>query len=292
MMTDSILHFWFKKPLSKEILFSVGLHLGVIVGFVFFSSFYTSHLIIKRDVYEVDLVSLPPPIGKPQKGIEKTPPPPKASQDLPQRTIEELKEIQPVIKTETKPMVQEKTEKKIKTSPPKEAPTVDSTVIEKEIADMKADVALENKIAEITESTLASLKDVKEKEKVGSKDGKESNQAGIEKGVEGGVGFSENYVMTQYKKSLRAHVLNSWNLPQWTISTLPQDIFVIVAVYVNDNGEVIRTEFEKSSDLIFYNQSVVRAIKRASPLPKPPAELSQEIVRSGILMRFSPQKID
>lgn len=64
------------------------------------------------------------------------------------------------------------------------------------------------------------------------------------------------------------------------------DLETILVVIIERNGKVQKLWFEKKSGNVLYDQSAMRAIKKAEPLPPIPKELSEDTLEIGI--RFTP----
>ncbi|MCP4716218.1 MAG: TonB C-terminal domain-containing protein, partial [Deltaproteobacteria bacterium] len=62
----------------------------------------------------------------------------------------------------------------------------------------------------------------------------------------------------------------------------------IVLITINRNGTVVRSAFEKKSGNSHLDRSVIRAIKKASPLPPLPAGFRENNLELGI--RFMPEQ--
>ena len=238
--------------LSTYIIFSFILHGVVATSLVIISHFRGFSFEMPKNVYQVNLVSL-------KSQSEKS----KPSNQLPQTTIEQMKKERPQTKTEgmqipTKDAEQLKREKEL-------------TKLSEQI---KEEIELEQAISQITEQTAEEL----------------AQAEGIQAGSPNG-NLVEAYEMTQYRDQVRQHVLASWNLPKWTVDSLPKNTQAIIIVYIDEKGNITRSDFQKPSNLAFFDQSVLRAIRRASPLPVPPEKIAKEARISGIVMRFSPEKV-
>lgn len=84
---------------------------------------------------------------------------------------------------------------------------------------------------------------------------------------------------------LHNHIQSYWELPQWL--AVSDNLSTVVRVYLDANGYVIRRELVKSSGDTRFDQIVLSAIDKASPLPKP-EEKFIDIVYSGITLTAKP----
>ena len=92
--------------------------------------------------------------------------------------------------------------------------------------------------------------------------------------------------LNDYYSSIWAKIKKEWTLP----GDLPKgktDLETVIVIVVERNGKVQKSSFEKRSGNAHYDQSAMRAIKKADPLPPIPKEFSDESFEIGI--RFHPE---
>jgi len=91
--------------------------------------------------------------------------------------------------------------------------------------------------------------------------------------------------LNDYYSMIWAKIKKEWVLP----GGLPKgksDLETIIVVVIERNGKVQKSWFEKKSGNALYDQTAMRAIKKAEPLPPIPKEFSDDIFEIGI--RFYP----
>ncbi|MDI1472121.1 MAG: energy transducer TonB [Thermodesulfovibrio sp.] len=86
-----------------------------------------------------------------------------------------------------------------------------------------------------------------------------------------------NELLSSYLAIISGLIRQNWNIPD----TVPKNLEAVVAVRILSNGQVIIEGFEKSSGNTIFDSSVIRAIKKSSPLPPPKSEVI-------VGMRFKP----
>jgi TolA protein len=91
--------------------------------------------------------------------------------------------------------------------------------------------------------------------------------------------------LNDYYNMIWTKIKKEWILP----GGLPKgktDLETIIVVVIERDGKVQKSWFEKKSGNALYDQSAMRAIKKAEPLPPIPKEFSDDIFEIGI--RFYP----
>jgi TolA protein len=89
----------------------------------------------------------------------------------------------------------------------------------------------------------------------------------------------------EYYGMIWAKIKKEWTLP----GDLPKgktDIEAIIVILIERNGKIQKSWFEKRSGNVLYDQSAMRAIKKAEPFPPIPKEFSDNTFEIGI--RFHP----
>lgn len=92
--------------------------------------------------------------------------------------------------------------------------------------------------------------------------------------------------LNDYYSMIWAKIKKEWTLP----GDLPKgkkDLETVIVIIVEKDGKVQKSWFEKRSGNTPYDQSAMRAIKKADPLPPIPKEFSDESFEIGI--RFHPE---
>jgi len=81
--------------------------------------------------------------------------------------------------------------------------------------------------------------------------------------------LNSNEFSSSYFTIISGLIRQHWSIPD----TVPKNLEAIVAVRILSNGQVIIEGFEKSSGNTIFDSSVIRAIKKSSPLPPPKSEV-------------------
>jgi len=93
----------------------------------------------------------------------------------------------------------------------------------------------------------------------------------------------------KYQAMLRARIISEWVLPLRYVEESGARRNCSVEVMINMDGEVISTRWERQSGDPTFDQSAVRAVRKASPFPKPPDRLAWEAYNEGFLVEFDPR---
>jgi len=88
-----------------------------------------------------------------------------------------------------------------------------------------------------------------------------------------------------YYNSIWQRIKEEWILPGSLLEEV-EEIPVIV-IKLRRDGSIVESWFEKKSGSLMYDESAMRAIKKANPLPPFPQELDEEFLEIGI--RFHPE---
>jgi TonB family protein len=88
-----------------------------------------------------------------------------------------------------------------------------------------------------------------------------------------------------YYSFVWAKIKGAWTIPENLLKEMV-DLEAIIVVIIDRDGKIQKFWFEKKSGNALYDQSAMRAIKKAEPLPPIPLELSEDTLEIGI--RFFP----
>jgi len=91
--------------------------------------------------------------------------------------------------------------------------------------------------------------------------------------------------MRVYYSVIWSKIREQWILPEGILSH--DNYEAIVAVKILRNGKVVDLEFEKRSGNRYFDESVAKAIKKASPLPALPEWLMRSSLDVGVRFRSS-----
>ena len=89
-----------------------------------------------------------------------------------------------------------------------------------------------------------------------------------------------------YYNEIWAKIKKGWTIPE-NLSVKKEDWETIIILVIDRDGKLQKSWFEKRSGNNLYDQSTVRAIKKADPFPPLPKEWSEKTLEIGI--RFHPE---
>ena len=278
-----------QEKLSKWLVYSLLLHGGLIVG-LFIMPFVPARSAREYPVYTVDLVG-GERIGRTNLGTELTPP--AAPKESPKKAEKEISA--PEAKRETK---------KEKPEPAKiveKAPPVKETVALKESP--KKEPA-KQKTAEAKE-TAASLDSVRERliqsaveraknrtdsgqktskgEVISSGTGEGEGAAALGKGGRGG-GVVKGMEFVIYQNRMLSTIKANW---VWVGQR--SNLRVVVRFNIKENGEIFGLKVVQASGNASYDESVIRAVNKSSPLPAPPEAVRNDF--SEVELAFRPEDL-
>jgi TonB family protein len=91
-----------------------------------------------------------------------------------------------------------------------------------------------------------------------------------------------------YYHSLWRRIQEEWILPPSLLEEI-EDPETVIVIKVRRDGSIVESWFEEKSGSPMYDESAMRAIKKANPLPPFPEELEEDILEVGI--RFNPRGV-
>lgn len=93
----------------------------------------------------------------------------------------------------------------------------------------------------------------------------------------------------KYQAMVRAKIIRAWIVPNVYSLDTGARYSARLEVVINDSGEVVSTHWAKSSGNSSFDQSAIRAVRNASPFPRPPERLAWEAYNEGFLVEFDPR---
>jgi colicin import membrane protein len=304
-----------EEKLPKWVLLSLLVH-GVLLVFLFMTPYWPSSTREPPPSYVVDLVG-GERIGGKNFGTKlvpesKTKPRPA---DLPART-KPAPAPEPVKKKETKaekPPKVEKTEK-ARPKPPKEV-----VLATKKIATPREDKKKESAAKvpgkdakEVAKSEENALEKVRERlirsaierarsraaaaqgspsgandsrgEPLSAGSGEGLGAQSLGKGGVGGEGVLKSIEYIRYFNNMQATLKSNW---AW--AGPKRNLKALVRFGVKQNGEIVGVKIAQTSGDALYDESVIRAVKKSSPLPAPPENYRKEF--SDVEFSFEPDQV-
>lgn len=254
--------------INRAIAISLGLHFfAMLMMFVI-----PSDLFMKKDApLDITWVELPKGTGEDIYSV-------KASNELPQQTIQEEKKI-PI--EETKPP--EPVKKEVAKVPPPEEKKPSPTAMKDITQKPKPE-----KVPKITSNKMSSA--------LAKIDKRLENRSVAQPGVPG-EGFKYgtadqpvkdmNYhaELLKYRALVKARVLRQWIPPSAAEGVKGT---VKISVSISKGGDIISAQFVQRTSNAALNESAMRAVRRASPFPVPPEPLKWEAYSEGFTIAFNP----
>jgi len=286
--------------LPKWLLFSLVLH-GIFVAALFIASFLPSSTPPEVPVYVVDLVG-GEKIGGLKLGTEmRSPPEPtlKAPEPTPAASAPAPK---PEVKKETaeksKPVEKNAAEEKkivIKDKTKPEPAKPDSALAKKEPAkEMKEEAKSESASADSVRERLLqaavdraksrenSQRPVKDALSAGAGEGE--GAAGLGPGGRGGPGIVKGMDFIIYQNRMLGTIKDNWT---WVGQR--SNLKVVVHFGVKETGEIVGLKIVQPSGDPSYDESVLRAVMKSSPLPAPPESYRKDF--ADVELTFRPRDL-
>ena len=274
--------------LGRMFFVSLVLH-GLAISALFFLPNLSSTRTFYSPVYSVRLVTPPPAPEAKSEGAQPAPAVP-AVPASPPVAVEK-----PKAKEKEKPVsLAPKKEEPKKEEPKKEEPKKEDS--EKKITEA-IDRLRQKRESKNLESTIEKIRSEKESRQV------ESAIEGIRKkvtiGSKGAVeshepssGGASTDVMTikhkLYYNLIWKKIRSGWVLPDAALAG-QKNLEAIIGIRISPNGQIEDIQFEKKSGNPIFDESVLRAIKKANPLPPLPPGFEGE--RFDVGVRFTPSDL-
>jgi TonB family protein len=279
-----------EEKLSKWLAFSFFFHLALIASLLLIP-FLPRNRTPSYPVYTVDLVG-GEKIGATNQGTELTP----APKPLPEKA--EAKPSVPV--SETKETKKEKPKPVEKVSPPQEKvmlkesvkkePTKKELTKEAKSESKTGEDSLDRVRERLIQSAVERAKNRTDSGQKASKGEQISSGTGQGQGAAslgpGGVGGGEvkgiDFIV--YQKGMFETIKGNW---AWVGQKT--NLIVVVHFSIKDNGDIIGLKIVQPSGDLSYDESVVRAVKKSSPLPAPPESYRKDF--ADVTISFKPKDL-
>jgi TonB family protein len=247
---------------ADRFLKMVGVSLVIHIAIVVFLNLNPWPTIIKvrPTAYMVTLI----PVSIPEPEIPKIPAPPAPKEE----EIEPIEEVKPVEKPKKDDIVEKvkKSEKKMEALTEKKKESLKH--LQEALEEIRKKVALDE-----IRKKVARSEQVEEKPPLIS-------SPKIPPALEFKL---EEY----YNKVVESKIKEEWTIPENLLKEKELvDLETIIIIIIERDGKIQKWWFEKKSGNALYDQSAMRAIKKAEPLPPIPKELNKDLLEFGI--RFRP----
>jgi len=283
-----------EDKLSKWLFFSFLFH-GALILALFVVPFLPSRSRPSYPVYTVDLVGgekigrnnlgtelVPPSVPKaaPKKTAEEIPPPPE------QETKEIKKEKPKPVEKETAQEEKVRLKEATKKEPPKKEPTKD-TKSEPKTEESALDRVRERLIQSAVDRAKSRTEGNQQQSKgdvISSGEGEGEGAAALGPGGRGGGGGVKGMEFIIYQNRMLSSIKDNW---AWVGQK--SNLKVVVHFSIKDNGEIAGLKIVQPSGDPSYDESVLRAVKKSSPLPPPPESSRKDF--ADVELTFRPKDL-
>ena len=242
-----------KRPGIDRFLKMVGVSLVIHIALVVFLNFNPWPMIIKvrPTAYTVTLM----PVSIPEPEIPKTPLPPVPKEEK----IKPVEKVKPIEKPKKDDIIEK---------------------VKKKERDKESLKRLQEALDEVRKK--AALDEIRKR--VARKEREEERSTAI---LSAKTSLEMESKWNEYYSLIWAKVKGAWTIPENLLKEKEMvDLEAIIVLIIERDGKIRKFWFEKKSGNALYDQSAMRAIKKADPLPPIPKELSEDTLEIGI--RFFP----
>ncbi|HVO94364.1 MAG TPA: cell envelope integrity protein TolA [Terriglobales bacterium] len=253
-------------------------------------------------VYTVDLVG-GEKIGKSNFGTELSPPPKQASQSTETKPVP----VTPETKKEVKVAKEEKVEKLEKIKPlEKKIEIPERSELKEKLAKESVKREPAKEIKEDSKTETASADSVRERllqsaieraksrtdtgqkaskgEMLSAGNGEGDGASGLGSGGRGGPGIVKGMDFIIYQNRMLGTIKDNW---VWTGQR--SNLRVVVHFSIKETGEIVGLKIVQASGDASYDESVLRAVKKSSPLPAPPESYRKDF--ADVELTFRPRDL-
>lgn len=282
-----------EERLLKWLFCSLLVH-GMFIVSLFIMPFLPSHRTPTVPIYTVDLVG-GEKIGGRNFGTEPFPvPAPKEAAKKATEPAARVPEIKQTVKKEAKAKVVEKEEpgpEKITLKEKRKRETAEKQSTKEIKTDAKAEEGSLDRVRErLIQSAVDRAKNKAESAQMTSKGevissgpGEGEGAAALGKGGRGG-GVVKGMEFVIYQNRILSTIKDNW---VWVGQR--SNLKVIVHFGIKDNGEIVGLKIVQPSGDPSYDESVLRAVKKSSPLPAPPESYRKDF--SDVELTFRPKDL-
>lgn len=273
-----------EEPLPKWLVLSLALHVAL-VACLFLMPFLPTAAGPVHPVYVVDLIG-GEKIGSANFGTELKPPPKQAAKNVEaekpappiEKSPEKLKPVEKKAPQEEKIVLKEKAKPEpTKKETAKE--TKQDTKTESASADSVRERLLQSAV-ERAKSRSESGQKPSRGEVLSSGTGEGEGAAALGVGGRGGPGVVKGMDYIIYQNRMLSTIKNNW---VWVGSR--GNLKVVVHFSIKDNGDIAGLKIVQPSGNPSYDDSVLRAVRKSSPLPAPADAIRREFAEVEIAFR-------
>lgn len=291
-----------EERLSKWLAFSLFLHAGLIVA-LFIMPLLPSRKAPDIPIYTVDLVGgekiggtnfgteLPAPTKVPQKekaqperaaSVPEPKPEPKKEKTEKKETLEKTKAAEKLVIPEKKLVLKETAKKE---APKKEASSAKAgeTAAEESAADRVRERLIQSAV-ERAKSRSETPEKTSKGQVISSGPGEGEGAAALGPGGRGG-GVAKGMDFIIYQNRMLSTIKDNW---AW-VGGQKSNLRVVVRFNIKDNGEIAGLKIVQPSGDPSYDESVLRAVKKSSPLPAPPESVRKDF--ADVELSFRPKDL-
>ena len=264
--------------IAGMVLFSFGLHLAAISAMFLLPNLSSSRTFYSP-VYSVRLVSVPPSSGPVVEETAKPPAKDLSSEPPAAVALPKAKERQKPISL--KPIPKETAERK--NAEQKIAGAIERIRQRKE--NESIDTAIERLRSEKDSRQLDSaIERIRKRVTIGSSGAVETGESGTGGGSTGVMSIKFKI----YYNLLWQRIRSVWVLPEEALGG-KKNLETIIAIRIARDGQIEDIQFEKKSGNPYLDESALRAIKKANPLPPLPPGFEGDTFDVGV--RFTPSDL-
>jgi colicin import membrane protein len=102
--------------------------------------------------------------------------------------------------------------------------------------------------------------------------------------------FTQQMIGMQWMNDVDQRIRPNFVPPSVIAENERSKLSTVVVILVNGQGRILKRSIETSSGNALYDAAVLRALDQSNPLPPPPPEIREQVMRDGLEFTFSGKK--
>jgi len=275
-----------RRPGITHLVKTSGISLIIHIAIAVFLSLNPWPTITKIQPMAYTVTLMPVPVTEPEISKPPPPPPPVPKEEK----IKPIEKVKPIEKS--KPVVKPKKDDIVEKVKKKERDEESLKSLQEALEEIRKKIALDDiqkRVAQKERSQQERSQKERSQQERSQKEREEERPATpLPTPPQISPSKPSPELLAIYSSIVKAKILQEWTIPENLLKEMV-DLETIIVVIIERDGRIQKPRLEKKSGNAIYDQSAMRAIKKAEPFPPIPKELGENTLEYE--MRFTPDLI-